>query len=134
VSVTELILTGVVVPVISFLLYLLKQWVQVKLGPQRFSTVMELAQEAVIAAEKYGQDNGIGGYEKFFFAQRALETAARRVGVKLKPEETTAFIHALLARIDAVMVDEPLRGTTPIVLDDALVDDGTPGWDQGAAA
>jgi hypothetical protein len=71
-----------------------RQYLQTKLKPQQFNTVVGFATEVVNAAQQAGDKMGWDGSQKYEYAQTSLETLAKRVGVTLKPEESNAIIHA----------------------------------------
>lgn len=83
-----------------------RQWLQVKLASPKLDTVTDLARLAVAAAEKVGEGMGIKGPEKYAYAEMALTTAAKRVGVKLKTEEVNMLIHSVLAELEGFEVPE----------------------------
>ena len=74
----------------------IRSWLQAKLKPQQFNSVMSFATDAVVAADQAGDSLGWDGPQKYEYAQVALETLAKRVGMKLAPEETNTIIHAAL--------------------------------------
>jgi hypothetical protein len=96
-------LTEFIAAVVSLVVLVLSPaitaYIKVRLSPQQLQLVSGLASATVSAAEEAGHALKLGGPEKYHYAQTALESAARRVGVKLKPEETNAFIHAALAQL-----------------------------------
>lgn len=95
--------------IVSFLVALvaiggaaLRSFVRTRFTPQRLSAVLDLTRTVVIAAEKVGIDLEMGGPEKYAYAEQAIETFARRLGVRLKPEETNALVHAVLMELDTM--------------------------------
>lgn len=75
---------------------LIKKWVDTKTTPAQLQMLTELTRTAVEAAEEVGDALGLQGPEKYEYASTALTTAAKRVGLRIKPEEANAFIHAVL--------------------------------------
>lgn len=95
-------------------------WIQSKVTPEKLSHIVDLARMAVRGAEQVGIDakpavpevrsDGtepappavtvepvpVSGADKYDIASAALVAGASRLGVKLKPAEVTAFIHASL--------------------------------------
>lgn len=73
-----------------------RQWLQTKVKPQQFGAVMAFAGDVVSAAEQAGTHLGWDGPAKYEYAETALQSLAKRVGISLKPEETNAIIHSAL--------------------------------------
>lgn len=92
-----------VTAVVGLVTYGAKQWLTVKLGPERLSNATALAQRAVIAAERVKVGGvKLDGPTKYEYASTALTTAAKAVGIKLKPEVANALIHSALAEVEEV--------------------------------
>jgi predicted flavoprotein YhiN len=72
----------------------IRQYLQTKLKPQQFNTVIGFAADVVSAAEQAGTKMGWDGPAKYEYAQTSLESLSKRVGINLKPEESNAIIHA----------------------------------------
>lgn len=96
-------LVAILAAVLAAVLPLVRAWIQANVTPQRIATVGALAQTVVIAAERlsFGKAGALTGEQKFDYASNALVSASRRLGVRLKPEEASAYIHAALAQLDA---------------------------------
>lgn len=77
-----------------------RTWVQVNVTPRKLAALVEVARTVVLAAEKVGQATGVDGPQKYEYAEQALVTTAKRLGLKLKPEEANAFLHSVLAELD----------------------------------
>lgn len=86
--------------VLTFAGYIVKRRESINQAPQRLSLVGELSLVAVRAAEKLMEGTAETGPEKYRIASDYLVAAAKRVGIKLKPEEVAGFIHDALARVD----------------------------------
>jgi hypothetical protein len=92
----EQYIVALITAVIGGISMAVRQWLQTKVKPQQFGAVMAFASDAVSAAEQAGVHLGWDGPAKYEYAQTALESLAKRVGVKLKPEEANAIIHSAL--------------------------------------
>lgn len=92
----EQYIIALITAVIGGISMAIRQWLQTKMKPQQFGAVMAFAADAVSAAEQAGFSLGWDGPAKYEYAQTALESLAKRVGVNLKPEETNAIIHSAL--------------------------------------
>lgn len=90
-----------VVAVLGVVVYYGRKWALTRISPRQIATLLELARAAVAASEKVGQATGIEGPEKYELAEQSLTTLAKRVGARLKPEESNALIHAALVEADA---------------------------------
>lgn len=93
---------GLVTAVLTLVGLLVTRTVKTRIAPQQLSAAYQFARTAVEAAEKVGRAAGLGGPEKYEYAEQALLTLARRVGLRLKPEEANAFIHVVLNEADVV--------------------------------
>jgi hypothetical protein len=87
-------IVALITAVIGALAVGIRQWMQTKLKPQQFNTVIGFATDVVAAAEQAGDKMGWDGPAKYEYAQTSLETLSKRVGINLKPEESNAIIHA----------------------------------------
>jgi hypothetical protein len=87
-------IVALITAVIGALAVGIRQWMQAKLKPQQFNTVIGFAADVVSAAEQAGTKMGWDGPAKYEYAQTSLETLSKRVGINLKPEESNAIIHA----------------------------------------
>lgn len=96
------VLTALVPVVVAYLGYLLRRFTQAKLAPQQLEELHRMAQTAVTAADKVADSWGITNIEKYKYAEQALTTFAKRLGVKLKPEEANAVIHSVLSEVRQV--------------------------------
>lgn len=96
----EAFITEIVVAVGGVVLFYARQWMKAKLSPAQLTTLLELARATVAASEKLGQAAGLEGPQKYEVAEQSLSTLAKRVGVRLKPEESNALIHAALIEVD----------------------------------
>lgn len=86
-----------VVPVFAgFIIYLARVWVLAKVGPERIDAIGAIAMAAVSAAEECGRTAPIGGADKFTLASDALTAYAKRIGIRLSPDEVQTFIHSAL--------------------------------------
>jgi hypothetical protein len=92
----EQYIIALITAVIGGISMAVRQWLQTKIKPQQFGAVMAFASDAVAAAEQAGVHLGWDGPAKYEYAQTALESLAKRVGVNLKPEEANAIIHSAL--------------------------------------
>lgn len=81
---------------------------RVRLAPTRLGALVDLARTVVASAEKIGEATGIKGPDKYAVAEQALTSLARRVGVKLRPEEANSLIHAALREFQQVLDYEAL--------------------------
>lgn len=90
------ILTPLIVPVIGYLMYLLRVYVLAHVTPHQLSAMSGLAHQAVEAAQLLGKTTGIAGADKYVLASDALVASSKRLGIRLKPDEVQAFIHAAL--------------------------------------
>jgi hypothetical protein len=79
-----------------------RQWLQTKVKPQQFNSIMSFANDVVAGAEQAGASLGWDGPAKFEYAQTSLESLAKRVGINLKPEESNAIIHSAVKAIKDV--------------------------------
>jgi len=79
-----------------------RQWLQTKLKPQQFNSVIAFASDVVAAAEQAGDKLGWDGPAKYEYAQTSLESLAKRVGINLKPEESNAIIHSAVKALKDV--------------------------------
>ena len=110
-------LTATLAVILVALLKAGQAWLQTKVAPEKLGHVTDLARMAVRAAEQVGADSqpppapagalptdppapevpeGLVGTDKYAMAADALVTGARRLGIRLKPAEVTAFIHCAL--------------------------------------
>lgn len=103
-------LAGLIGIVIVFLTYFARQWVNAKVAPEKMHTVTQLARIVVQAAEQIGEHLEMDSSHKFNYAETALIEAARRLGVTVKPEEATAYIHAALADLKTFMAQREQEG------------------------
>lgn len=94
-------LVALLTAVVGLVTYFYNDYKKAKTGPERLSAVLGMARTVTIAAEQLGKDLGIPGAEKYGYAEQALTTMAKRVGLKLKPEEANAFIHAVLNELES---------------------------------
>lgn len=90
----EQYIAALITAVIGAIAVAARQWLQTKLKPQQFNTVISFAADVVSAAEQAGDKMGWDGPQKYEYAQTSLETLSKRVGINLKPEESNAIIHA----------------------------------------
>lgn len=106
---------GLVTAVLTLAGLLVTKTVKTRVAPQQLSAAYQFARTSVEAAEKVGRALGLEGPEKYGYAEQALLTLARRVGLRLKPEEANAFIHAVLNEADVVaeQLEEYAEETTP---------------------
>ena len=79
-----------------------RQWLQTKLKPQQFNSVIAFASDVVAAAEQAGDKLGWDGPAKYEYAQTSLDSLAKRVGINLKPEESNAIIHSAVKALKDV--------------------------------
>jgi hypothetical protein len=85
--------------------------IKVRLTPTQLGTVADLAGTVVRAAEQVGNSSlQLDGPAKYEYAQTALTAGARRMGVRLKPEEANAFIHAALSSLNQLQGASELSG------------------------
>jgi hypothetical protein len=87
------LLTAFVTAALPFLAFQLNRWVKANITPKQFASVAALARTAVDAAEELGRVGNLTGAQKFELAQDTILRSARRVGLKLTPEEVGAFIN-----------------------------------------
>lgn len=82
----------------------LRSYIKTTLTPRRMAAVVEWTRNAVTAAEKLGLDADLelDGPGKYKVAETAVEVFAKRVGLKLAPEETNTLIHAVLVELDGL--------------------------------
>lgn len=90
----EQYIVALITAVIGAIAVAARQYLQTKLKPQQFNTVIGFAADVVSAAEQAGDKMGWDGPAKYEYAQTSLETLSKRVGINLKPEESNAIIHA----------------------------------------
>lgn len=90
----EQYIVALITAVIGAIAVAARQYLQTKLKPQQFNTVIGFAADVVSAAEQAGDKMGWDGPAKYEYAQTSLETLSKRVGITLKPEESNAIIHA----------------------------------------
>ncbi len=95
----EAVLVPIIVAAIGGFFAWLRQYTQVKYGPQKVAEVYNLARIVVAAANEIGRATGITGADKYEYAKTALPTLARRVGLNLKPEEVNAIINSLVGEL-----------------------------------
>lgn len=67
---------------------------KVKDAPTQLSLIANIASDVVAAADQYFHEGA--NDERREWAERAIVDLGKRVGVKLTPDEATAFIHAAL--------------------------------------
>lgn len=89
---------------------IVRSWVKTYLTPARLARVMEIAQLAVRAAEKLGNDlgewtPGDTNAQKLDFAASVVAKGARRLGVRLSKKEVLAFVHTALDEMERVRAD-----------------------------
>ena len=90
----EQYIVALITAVIGAIAVGVRQYLQTKLKPQQFNTVIGFAADVVAAAEQAGDKLGWDGPSKYEYAQTSLESLSKRVGITLKPEESNAIIHA----------------------------------------
>lgn len=92
--------TAVLAPTIptavGFALYLARVWLLAKVGPQRMEAIASMSIAAVTAAEECGRTAPITGSDKFTLAADAINAHAKRLGIKLTPDEIQTFVHSAL--------------------------------------
>lgn len=98
------ILTPLAVAVVGYLVVLLRSWVLTHTSPTQFAALSSLARLAVESAEQ-ALGNGPGS-EKYALASGALTISAKRLGVRLKPEEAIAFINAAVLEFKAYQAQQ----------------------------
>ena len=92
----EQYIVALITAVIGGISLTVRQWLQTRVKPQQFGAIMAFAGDAVSAAEQAGVHLGWDGPTKYEYAETALQSLAKRVGISLKPEETNAIIHSAL--------------------------------------
>ena len=97
---------GLVTAVVALVTYFYNDIKKARTGPERLGAVLSMARTVTVAAEQLGQDVGVRGPEKYQYAEQALTSMAKRVGLRLKPEEANAFIHAVLGELAAYKVED----------------------------
>jgi len=99
---TEAIL-ALVVAVIGLIGAVARTYVKTNLTPRRMATIVDFARNAVTAAEKLGVTlDDFTGPAKYEYAEKAVDAFARRLGVRLSPEETNTIVHAVLVELDGL--------------------------------
>lgn len=81
--------------------------IQHKVTPDSLGHIQEVARVAVRGAEQLGNDlaewlGGPQGANKLSFAVSVVTSGAKRLGVKLTPDEATAFVTAALREMEQV--------------------------------
>lgn len=66
---------------------------------EKLGTVVSFASDAVLAAERYGQDHGVEGNGKYDMAAEALSNFASRFNIKLSDHEIAVMLHGALANM-----------------------------------
>ena len=99
----EQYIVALITAVIGAIAVGVRQYLQTKLKPQQFNTVIGFAADVVAAAEQAGTKMGWDGPAKYEYAQTSLETLSKRVGINLKPEESNAIIHAAVKGMKDVL-------------------------------
>lgn len=118
-------LTALVTVITGAVLRFAWVWVQAHITPEKLAHITDLARMAVRAAEQVGDDSQpvplirsdgvtvtpgtnatldtvkgenvpLTGEDKYALASDALVAGARRLGIRLKADEVTSFIHAAL--------------------------------------
>lgn len=107
------VLTPLVVPLVAYLVYLLRSVVLSHVAPHQLSALSGLARQATEAAQLLGNTTGIDGAHKYELASAALVASAKHLGIRLKPDEVVAFLHAALKDVKAAEVYA--RANTPQV-------------------
>jgi len=107
--VNEELIALVVSAIVGTLGKWLRDWVKARITPQQLGITAELANIVVLAAQRLGASTGLTGAEKYSYAESALLAMAKRSGIRLKPMEANAAIHAALASLDGVFAQEPLQ-------------------------
>lgn len=87
----------------GYVAWLVRKWVLANTTPKQLAAVAALAQQAVESAEQLGgaAEGAISNADKLDLASEALVVAARRLGIRLKEDEVTAFIHAAVREMRA---------------------------------
>lgn len=98
----EQYIVALITAVIGAIAVGVRQWLQTKLKPQQFNSVIAFASDVVSAAEQAGDKLGWDGPAKYEYAQTSLESLAKRVGINLKPEESNAIIHSAVKALKDV--------------------------------
>lgn len=80
----------------------LRSYIRTVLTPRRIASIVDWSRNAVLAAEKLGDTLDLDGPAKYSYAESAVEAFAKRLGVKLSPQETNAIVHAVLVELDGL--------------------------------
>lgn len=112
----EQLVALVVIPLLATLVAVVRGWLQTNITPKRLSSLVDLTRIAVAAADEVDRAAVLPSEEKFAYAEQALVTAARRIGIRLRAEEANAFIHAVLNEAHQ-LEGQAVTNTVPAILD-----------------
>lgn len=90
----QTILTPLVTATAGYLVWLLRSVVQAHVTPKRWQALAGMATNAVTAVDQLDKDKNLGNAQRYELAAASLVETAKRLGVKLSPDEVQTLIHA----------------------------------------
>lgn len=91
------LIVALAVTVVGAVVAVVRRAVAIGAADRRIELLLRLAGIATQAAEEVGGATALSGPDKLAVASEVLSSAARGLGIRVRPSEVTGYIHAVLA-------------------------------------